>query len=258
MTYATTQPRESKIIFTVTVPFEECEKNIQKALNRIGAKLSVPGFRRGKAPYEIIKQRIGEEEILTEAFPSIVHDSYLKILQERDLHPALPPKITPIQLKMGKSVEYSAESVFAPTVTLPLLSEIRVEKKLKIHISENIRLEEEERANARQSAEMFEKIVKASKFSDIAEELLENPGESKESAMRRVQLDAIIHNVAEQEKIEVTEEEIKDEADLFLRQFRSVKDAENRINPRALIDNVHEMLVRRKVIAFLKEKIGIS
>src|SRR3990167_11082848 len=119
MTYATTQPREAKIIFTITLPFEECEKNIQKALNRIGAKLSVPGFRKGKAPYEIIKQRIVEEEILKDAFPSIVHDSYLKILQERDLHPAIPPKITPLQLKMGEPIEYSAETVFAPTVTLP-------------------------------------------------------------------------------------------------------------------------------------------
>lgn len=338
MTYITTQPHESKTIFTITVPCEEYEKHMHRAARLVGEKLSVDGFRPGKAPYEIIKQRIGEEGILSEAFPLIVHDSYLKALHDDDAHPALPPKIAPLRLIPGEPIEYSAEVVYAPTVTLPQLSSILVEKKpvtvseedvsrllkelqkmriredgsapelndefakslnqawnlaaLKEHIWENLRLEAQENENRRIEEEVIARVVAVAKFSEIADELVEevygeivqeikgmvrqNSGafdeylkkmgktedeflkNCKEAAIKRIKFEAIMTIVAAKEKVSVSEEEIMKEANRYLAQFASVKNAKRALNPEKLTYRVHRALMQKKVIEFLKNSVQIT
>lgn len=337
MTYTVENPSESKIIFTITVPYEEYAKRVEKTVRELGGRISIPGFRPGKAPYDIVKQRLGEQEILKEAFPSIAHDSYLNALHEHGAQPALPPKITVSRLILGQPIEYAAEVVLTPTITLPEFSEISVEKKavavspdavsklleelrkmraqggelpelndafarelnnefvdlavLKAHLAKNLRAEEEERERDRMERDMIEKIINKSVFSEIAKELIiqaQNElfseikhsvsrygarfdeylsrikkteealhDELKSEAEKRIKFSTLINKVIRDERMEISEEEITGEANKFLRQFRSVKEAKRAVDPQTLVRGLQETLLRRKAVSFLKEKIRI-
>ena len=52
---------------TIELSVEEIQPYLEKAAKKISQSLEIPGFRKGKVPYEVVKQRVGEGEILKEA-----------------------------------------------------------------------------------------------------------------------------------------------------------------------------------------------
>ncbi|MGH8827414.1 MAG: trigger factor, partial [Jiangellaceae bacterium] len=69
----------TRVRLAVEVPFTELESNIKAAYKRIGAQISVPGFRKGKIPPLVIDQRVGRpvvlEEAVNEAIPQLYSDA---------------------------------------------------------------------------------------------------------------------------------------------------------------------------------------
>jgi trigger factor len=75
---------------TIEVDEERFQKAMRRAAKQISQQVSIPGFRKGKAPYDVIVERYGEEVIRQEAVDVLADDVYREALEEADLEPYGP------------------------------------------------------------------------------------------------------------------------------------------------------------------------
>jgi trigger factor len=87
---------------TVQVEPEQTQASKQKAARKLAQKLRIPGFRPGKAPYNVIVQMVGNDAILEEAMEDIGNSVYSAALAESQIEPAAPGAITDIKEEDGK------------------------------------------------------------------------------------------------------------------------------------------------------------
>jgi trigger factor len=79
-----------QVKLTVEVDNELLEESKRKAAKKIARRIKVPGFRPGKAPYQVIRRQIGDEALLEESLEILVNDIYPKIIQQSELDPYGP------------------------------------------------------------------------------------------------------------------------------------------------------------------------
>lgn len=79
----------------VVVEFEEelLEQAKRRAARQIAKRTKIPGFRPGKAPYNIVQRHVGDEALVEEGIEILVNDQYPEILKEADIHPYGPGKL---------------------------------------------------------------------------------------------------------------------------------------------------------------------
>ncbi|HZD57283.1 MAG TPA: trigger factor, partial [Anaerolineales bacterium] len=81
-----TQPLEDhQIKLTVEVDPEPFEKAKRRAASRLSRRTKIPGFRPGKAPYQIVQRHIGEEAVLEESLDILLKDLYPRIIEQADI-----------------------------------------------------------------------------------------------------------------------------------------------------------------------------
>lgn len=80
---------------TVEVELDQIDKAKQRAARQLAGKMKIPGFRPGKAPYQIIERTVGEEAILQQAYEIVGEEIYPKALDESGLKPYAPAEFKP-------------------------------------------------------------------------------------------------------------------------------------------------------------------
>ena len=113
---------------TIEVAAEEVEKAIQAAYLKERNKISVPGFRKGKVPRQMIEKMYGAEIFYDEAANKLVSESYPKAYDECELELVSQPQIEVVQLEKGKPFIYTAEVAVKPEVTLGEYKGLKVDK----------------------------------------------------------------------------------------------------------------------------------
>jgi trigger factor len=113
--------------FTVVVGAEEIEKQVQDRLAEIGRSVRLPGFRPGKAPLALLKKRYGPS-VMGEVVERAVNDSSSATLKERNLRPALQPKIEIVSFNEGKDLEYKLAIEVLPEIGPISLDGIALER----------------------------------------------------------------------------------------------------------------------------------
>ena len=89
-----TQPLEDhQVKLVVEVDPQPFEKAKRRAASRLSRRTKIPGFRPGKAPYQIVQRHIGEEVILEESLDILLKDLYPKIIEEAEIEPHGPGKL---------------------------------------------------------------------------------------------------------------------------------------------------------------------
>ena len=78
----------------------------------------IEGFRPGKAPYDIVKSRFGEQAILEEAADTIVRKNYFQAVKDNNLQTISQPKIEVTKMAVGNPFEFKATVAILPEVTL--------------------------------------------------------------------------------------------------------------------------------------------
>ena len=136
---------------TIEVPAEEVEKAIQKAYLKQRGKLSVPGFRKGKVPRQMIEKMYGVEIFYNDAADELLPEAYSKAYDECGLDIVSQPSIDIVQLEKGKSFIFTAEVALKPEVTLGEYKGLTVEKTVVEVTEEEVeaKLVEEQQKNAR-------------------------------------------------------------------------------------------------------------
>lgn len=113
---------------TIEVSAEELEKAIQGAYLKNRNKISVPGFRKGKVPRQMIEKMYGVETFYEDAANAIIPEAYESAAEESKLEIVAQPKIDVVQLEKGKPFVFTAEVAVKPEVTLGEYKGIEVEK----------------------------------------------------------------------------------------------------------------------------------
>ena len=106
-----------KTIVTLKSDSDEWKSKIEKAYLKLEAKVSLPGFRKGKAPKELLRSKINQEDVFNEALNSFLSDNYAKAIKENDLHPFVQPTVSVKKVTL-EEVECELTVIGEPTVEL--------------------------------------------------------------------------------------------------------------------------------------------
>ena len=136
---------------TVEVPAEDVEKAIQGAYQKMKKSINIPGFRKGKAPRQLIEKMYGKEVFYNEAVDAMLPKAYSDAVEECGEEIVSYPKINVEQIESGKPFIFTAEVAVKPAVTLGEYKGIHVEKAPVEVTEEEIQAEvdKEREANSR-------------------------------------------------------------------------------------------------------------
>ncbi len=113
---------------TIEVPAEELEQALQKAYLKNKNKISVPGFRKGKVPRQMIEKMYGPEIFYEDAANVLIPDAYAGAADECELELVSRPAIDIVKIEKGQPFVFTAEVAVKPEVTLGAYKGIEVEK----------------------------------------------------------------------------------------------------------------------------------
>ena len=113
---------------TVEVPVEDVEKAIQGAYQKTKKSINIPGFRKGKAPRQLIEKMYGKEVFYSDAVDAMLPKAYSDAVEECGEEIVSYPKIDVVQIESGKPFIFTAEVAVKPAVTLGEYKGIQVEK----------------------------------------------------------------------------------------------------------------------------------
>lgn len=117
---------DTRVKLTVEVPFEELNKEVDQAYAAIAQQVSIPGFRRGKAPRQLIDARFGRGPILEQVVNDMLPSRYQAACEENELPVLGQPKIDITKIDDGKLVEFVAEVDVRPEIEVPDFSSYEV------------------------------------------------------------------------------------------------------------------------------------
>lgn len=136
---------------TIEASAEEFEAAIEKAYQKNKNKLSIPGFRKGKAPRKMIEQMYGKEIFFEDAANFVIPSAYAKAVDECTEEIVSQPAIDVVQAEAGKPFIFTAEVALKPEVTLGKYKGVEVEKADTTVTEEevNAAIDKERESNAR-------------------------------------------------------------------------------------------------------------
>ncbi|MCI9324365.1 MAG: trigger factor [Lachnospiraceae bacterium] len=112
---------------TIEVAAEELEKAIEEAYRKERNRISVPGFRKGKAPRKLIEQMYGKEVFYEDAANALISEAYEKELENCEESVVSQPRINVVQIEAGKPFIFTAEVALKPEVTLGKYKGVKVD-----------------------------------------------------------------------------------------------------------------------------------
>ena len=135
----------------ITIPANDIDERVDTKLQEVGKTIKMPGFRPGKVPMKLVKQRYGKA-VLGEVLEGAVNDTSVKAMEDNKIKPAIQPKIEVKEFDEGKDLVY--------TISLEALPEVKVSDLKKIKLEKPICKVEEKEVN-----EALENIAKVQKDS---------------------------------------------------------------------------------------------
>lgn len=113
---------------TIEASAEDLEKAIEKAYQKQKSQISIPGFRKGKVPRQMIEKMYGKEVFYEDAANALIPDAYEKALEECEEDIVSSPKIEVTQIEAGKPFVFTATVALKPEVKLGKYKGVKVDK----------------------------------------------------------------------------------------------------------------------------------
>jgi len=160
-----------------------------QALKELSEKVKIDGFRPGKIPEKILVENIGEQEILEKMATIALQKEYPQIIVSHKIRAIGRPLITITKIAANNPLGFKIRTFIMPEIELPDY------KKIKI----------------------LEKIVEATKM-DIPKILID----AENGDTKRVKYGLVLNEIAEREKIEVSEEELNKETEKTMELYKNL------------------------------------
>ncbi len=238
------EKKEKSIVeVKVTMPFSEVEKNIKTVEDQLVETTEVEGFRKGKAPKDMVLKKFGKDKILQEASSITINETFPEILKKEKIQLIGYPAISVTKLAEGNDFEFTMELTVYPEVNLPdykkiakgIKKEIREVKDEEIHkvvknlldMQNNIKkgkLTEEEQKDFKEDTELSEDFIKQmGPFKTVAE----FEKQIKEDLHKEAEMQAISEHrgkiaeaILKEIKMEIPELLVNAEVDKILAQLK--------------------------------------
>ncbi|WP_374713433.1 trigger factor [Symbiobacterium terraclitae] len=130
--------------FEVEVEASEFSKSIEAAFRKMNQQVTIPGFRRGKAPRAIFERMYGKEALVQEAVEQLLPRAYGQAVEQGQVEPIAQPEIELVQAEEGRPFIFKGKVQVLPEVTLGRLSGFGIEKTVPEITDEQV----EEQLNA--------------------------------------------------------------------------------------------------------------
>ncbi|MCM5703773.1 trigger factor [Larsenimonas salina] len=121
----TTSPIERRV--TVQVPASQVDQTVDERLKETAQKTKLNGFRPGKVPMSVVRQRFGKD-VRNEVVSELIRQHYVSALSEKELNPAGYPSIEPTVDEAGKDLEFVATFEVYPEIELKSIEGTEVER----------------------------------------------------------------------------------------------------------------------------------
>ena len=132
MKVSTENPATCQVVLTVEAEASELDESLNEAYQHLVKEVSIPGFRKGKAPRAILVQHIGKNSLLEEAFEHLIPQLYEQAIQSQNLEPIARPDIEIVQTE---PLVFKATVSLKPEVKLGDYHSIRLEPSPAAKIS---------------------------------------------------------------------------------------------------------------------------
>lgn len=282
---------KSQIEIIFEVPSEEFGRFLDKAVFSLGQNLEIGGFRKGKAPKEIIEKEIGSRKVLEEAAESCVRENYLKVISENKIEPLGQPEIKITKMAPGNPLEFSCKFSVFPEINLPDYKKIASEvKKKEVALTDEdikkLKSEKERIEKERTRQEILEKIAEKTEavlpeilvesekkrmlenlkrqapqmlrvsFEDYLIKIGKTEKELSDSfspeAQKRVKISLALREMEKREKIEASVDEVEKEVNEIFKNFGESKD----LDRQNLKEYAKEVIRNEKTLQFLENLSG--
>lgn len=107
-----------QVTLTIEVEAAEVNKAVDQACKRLANRVSIPGFRKGKAPRMIVERHVGKDAVLQEAFDIVAPKALSKAFDEQKIDPVTRPSVDIETLEEGKDLVFKATVTPRPKVKL--------------------------------------------------------------------------------------------------------------------------------------------
>jgi FKBP-type peptidyl-prolyl cis-trans isomerase (trigger factor) len=118
MASALTRLSGSAFELTLTIPWSDVKRIYDLVFDELAAEIEIEGFRKGKAPRNLIEQKIDKGKVYGEVVNRLLPDSYQKALEEHGLHPIVTPQVRIASADEEKEWQFIAQAAEKPQVVL--------------------------------------------------------------------------------------------------------------------------------------------
>ncbi len=112
------QKEDKSFSLKVTIPNEEVNKTYQEVVEEEAKTAEIKGFRKGKAPAEVVEKKIGKEKLNNRLLEKVIRKVYPEAVKKEDLKPIVPPQVNLISTAEGEDWEVEFTSAQLPEIKL--------------------------------------------------------------------------------------------------------------------------------------------
>ncbi len=125
---------KNQLELSIEITPSEYQKFLEKTAQEMSQNIKISGFRPGKAPYEVLKKKLGEMHIFEHALDSILTHFYFEAIVQEKLEPISHPQVNIEKMAIGNPLVFKAIVNLIPDIKLCDLEKIKV-KKLKAKVT---------------------------------------------------------------------------------------------------------------------------
>lgn len=228
---------ESEIEVLCEIPAETFEKERARAVKRVSEEVSLPGFRKGHVPEDMLVKKFGEAFILEEMANLAIEKAYPEILREHKIHAISMPQVNVKKLAKGNPLEVAFTFSVLPEITLPdykkIASEImKVEEDTKATDEEVLQATKEllkqfstkndagEETVPELTLDIAQKFGPFATIEEFQAKLRESLDQDKEGRARSKKRMQAMEKIADEIKVKLPQILIDGELDRMMHQFR--------------------------------------
>ena len=173
-----TLPKQT-VEIEINIPWVEIKSTYDEYLSQVSKDAEIQGFRKGKAPKQLVEEKLDKNKLYEEVIKKIVPKSYADAVREHQLTPVMSPRIEIINAKVGEDWAIKATIALKPKISL----------------------------------KNYKEKIKALRETKVK---LWTPGQDKTKPPEKLSLDEIIEAIHKEIEIELSDELIKNEANRLL------------------------------------------
>ena len=210
----TKQPN-SELKIDATIESEKVAAMYEKIVDQIVSETEIKGFRKGKAPKNVVLEKADVSKIHGEVISALLKEYYPQILKEKSIFPYSSPKVEVKEFEVGKDFIFEATLAVKPELKMPNYE--KIVKKLNDENKKETKFELSELMINEETDRLLERFINQIRTLNLnVDQLLKAQGKTyedllkdhKEIAEKNIKSEFILMEIIKDQKLDATEEEI--------------------------------------------------